>query len=488
MTIVRLSLVLAALSLPIPLTAARYFVSPCGSSTGDGSRGNPWDLQSALSQPSIVRPGDTIWLLAGTYGDGSGSTIFESNLTGTDRRPIVVRQFPGGRATINGGLRIYGAYTWYWGFEITSSITDRTGQIDGTSALKNGIDCFGPGTRLINLVIHDTRQGIGMWSEAVDSEIYGNLIFNNGFQAPDRGHGHGIYVQNKDGLKLLADNIIFNQFGIGISAYSSQAGWVRGLELDGNVVFNSGVISTDSNRDDNILFASGSGVDRIVLDQNLTYHTPNARTGYSRIGWEYDTVNGSAAIRGNYWIGGQIAVMLNRWKSLTFENNVTYSVGGLNALVDYPLGEAAQPYQWNGNSYFGTGWFSNASHTRTFPDWVGESGFDHNSTFTPGTPKGVWTFVRPNYYEPQRATITIYNWDQSPSVAVDLSSFLDPGTAYQIRDVQDFDGAPVATGRYDGNPVNIPVLARPVAPPNGSVPVAPRHTAPEFAVFVVLPR
>ena len=60
---------------------------------------------------------------------------------------------------------------------------------------------WAPGTKLINLVIHDTRQGIGIWQEALDSEAYGNLIYYNGFQASDRGHGHGIYVQNDEGNK-----------------------------------------------------------------------------------------------------------------------------------------------------------------------------------------------------------------------------------------------------------------------------------------------
>src|SRR5262249_10500020 len=46
-------------------TGLQYFASPGGSPSGDGSVSNPWDLQTALNQPSSVHPGDTIWLRGG---------------------------------------------------------------------------------------------------------------------------------------------------------------------------------------------------------------------------------------------------------------------------------------------------------------------------------------------------------------------------------------------------------------------------------------
>ncbi|MDQ2980376.1 MAG: hypothetical protein M3R62_14285, partial [Acidobacteriota bacterium] len=45
--------------------AAAYYVAPSGRPTGDGSIGNPWDLQTALNKP--IPPGSTIWLAGGTY-------------------------------------------------------------------------------------------------------------------------------------------------------------------------------------------------------------------------------------------------------------------------------------------------------------------------------------------------------------------------------------------------------------------------------------
>jgi hypothetical protein len=51
----------------VALSAADFYVSPSGSASGSGSIGSPWDLQTALDQPTAVHPGDTIWLRVGTY-------------------------------------------------------------------------------------------------------------------------------------------------------------------------------------------------------------------------------------------------------------------------------------------------------------------------------------------------------------------------------------------------------------------------------------
>src|ERR1700694_4013808 len=102
--------------------AADHFAAPNGSPTGDGSIGNPWDLDTALgspsgSQPASVQPGDTIWLRGGTYIPATGNG-FISHVKGTPSSPIVVRNYNRERATLQAGtnayvLAVYGADTWY---------------------------------------------------------------------------------------------------------------------------------------------------------------------------------------------------------------------------------------------------------------------------------------------------------------------------------------------------------------------------------------
>src|SRR5207244_11983656 len=108
----------------------------------------------------------------------------------------------------------------------------------------------------INLIVHDTNQAFGFWTPAIDSELYGNIVYFNGWDASDRGHGHGVYAQNKSGTKHIADNIIFDQFSHGIHIYT-EGGFINGFDLSGNIVFNNGVVSGITGPMRNILMCGG---------------------------------------------------------------------------------------------------------------------------------------------------------------------------------------------------------------------------------------
>ena len=95
----------------------------------------------------------------------------------------------------------------------------------------------------------------------------------------------------------------------------------------------------------------------------------------------------------------------------------------------------------------------------------------------------------PNRYERGRAHVIVYNWALQSQVAVDLSaSGLRSGEQYEIRDIQNLFGTPVATGTFTGAEVVLPMTGLRTALPTWRNAVLPRHTAPEFAVFLVQPR
>ncbi len=474
-------------------TGRQHYVSPSGSPTGDGSIDRPWDLQTGLSQSPAIHPGDKIWIRGGTYGHGRD--IFRSNLMGTAEAPIVVRQYPGERAIINGWLQVGccdrdpkpngGAYVWFWGLEFASSITDRTGYPAGPpkwgeSTVLDSADTWAPGSKFINNVIHDTRMGISMWTEATDAEAYGNIIYNNGFQASDRGHGHGFYVQNNTGTKYITDNIIFNQFDNGIQAYGSDQAQVRNITLEGNVVFNNGSIAGDPA--DDVVFAGGGGVRGARLINNYFFFTPLTNRGYNQLGW--GGANEDLTAEGNYFMGGFESVAMGNWQSVKFQNNHIYSQGKYDLILSTSNSTAG--YVWNGNTYYGSGMFMVNTSGTSFEGWQVKTHLDGKSTYRSGDPTGIWTFVRPNKYEQGRANIVIYNWDQADSVAVDLHGVLTPGRRYEIRDAQNFLAGARATGTFNGSPVRISMTGLSVAAPNGLVPVPPHHTAPQFGAFVVI--
>jgi uncharacterized protein (TIGR03437 family) len=458
----------------------QYFVAPHGTPQGDGSRDNPWDLASALQQPAGVGPGDTIWLLGGKYG--SGRDIFTSTLTGTRDRPILVRQALGERATIDGGLMIRGGHTWFSDFEVTCTLS---GPRNDARQAPDGIVVHGPGTKLINLVVHDTNQGISVWEGAVAAEVYGNLIYYNGFQGESRGHGHGLYTQNQNSIKVIRDNILFSGFAVGIHAYGSENAYVEGYDVEGNVVFNNGALSARGERTDNILFAGGRALRRIKLLNNFTYHTPDAEGGYSRMGWVFGGANEDVTIRDNYWMGGHSAVELWNWRDVVYENNRVYSKDSLIQALARDRVTAAPRYLWDENTYYGSGLFRFNGKNYTWDEWKQMTGLDGNSNYRPGRPTGVWTFVRPNQFDTSRATIIVYNWDMRPSVSADVSAVLKQGEEYEVRDAQNYFGAPVASGTFSGREISIAFAGLQPAAPVGQVPAAPRHTAPEFAVFIV---
>ena len=127
----------------------------------------------------------------------------------------------------------------------------------------------------------------------------------------------------------------------------------------------------------------------------------------------------------------------------------------------------------------------------TKKSWQSDAGFDINSTYIDNAPTGTKVFVRPNNYEPNRANIIIYNWDKANTVAVDLSSVLNPGDSYELRNVQDYFGD-VITGVYGGGELIIPMTGRTRAKPLGydqvtswyHNPLQP-NTFPEFGAFVI---
>lgn len=95
--------------------------------------------------------------------------------------------------------------------------------------------------------------------------------------------------------------------------------------------------------------------------------------------------------------------------------------------------------------------------------------------------------VLPNRYKPGRALVVVYNSSGLATVAVDLTGAVGQGAQYEIRDVQNISGAPVASGTYGGGTVDVALTSTAVPSPLTQHPEfpAPGHTAREFAVFVV---
>jgi hypothetical protein len=395
---------------PPPAARAGHYVSPTGSSGGTGSVDRPWDLASAIGGGKGVAPGDTIWVRGGTY---RGEFTFK--LDGSPSAQVVVRQYPGERATIDGNVIVFGSYTTLWGLEVMSS--------NPVATSRQGLNVKARGTKLVNLVVHDAgMSGIGFWVESPDSEVYGSLVYNNGTH---ENLDHGIYFQNQTGLKRIRDNIVFNNWAYGLHGYTSTAGYLYNIQLDGNVSFLNGLPGYGMAPD--IFVGGDKPASSITATNNMTFRRAD---GENTAKFGYGSVTGNSG--------------------LTLTGN--YLVGGLQIL----------------------GWSN-----------VANSGNTQLSSSAPPT-SGTTVFVRPNAYEAGRANIVVYNWSKQGSVSADVSNVLRSGDAYEVRNVQNFYGAPVASGTYGGGTIQLPMSAVPLPTLLGRSPRKTATTGPEFQAFVLL--
>jgi hypothetical protein len=473
--------------------ATDFYVSPSGTSAGNGSLANPWDLQTALNQPSSVKPGDSIWVLAGTYVPPN-SNGFVSNLNGTAAAPIIVRNYQGQRATLSGNqdfavLYAGGSYTWFWGLEITTSCAGRG--VAGNITCAVGVGAYGPDLKFINLIVHDTMQGFSAYNSSPDSEYYGNLSYYNGYVGTDRVHGHGMYFQNLTGLKTISENFVGDNADEGIQIYGSGTAALNGFVVSGNTLYNSGSWPA-ANYQYNVIVAGGLTRQNIRYTNNYSYFPLNAPGGFTQFGQYTDGQD--IAIQNNVFVGGgQPTAVADEAGPVSFTGNILYGSPSAGRLLAVALdtGQTFSTYTWDTNTYYDqTAYHFNSpvngnATNLAFANWQQSTGFEAHSTYVQGAPTGVWVYVQPNKYEAKRANITIYNWDLDAAVPVNLSGLLNPGDQYVIQDAQNFYGPPVASGTYTGSPVSLKMTGLTKAAPVGFP--APAHTAPQLGTFVVLP-
>jgi parallel beta-helix repeat protein len=468
---------------------AGYYVSPSGSASGDGSAARPWSLATLLSHPSTLRPGDTVWVRGGTYST-QGKT---SQINGSSSAPIIVRAYPGEQVRWDGGITIRGSNTWYWGLELYYSgwNTRRSGSSGSWPSDIPGpltsVNVFGPRVKFINCIVHDLGEGFDFWTEAVDAELSGNIVFNNGWSGPDRGHGHGIYTQNASGTKRIVGNVIFNNFGNGIQAYGSSSATIRGYYFEGNASFGNGSVG-DEGLQMNYIIGGGSPAEAITFTKNYGYHT-NLGGGGARVGW--GNSNRDISFTGNLIVG---ETAFYGWQSPQVTGNTFVGRNTMMQLVQ-PSGSTGG-YQWSGNGYYRVenryqpfSYMSGSTNLALdFSGWKSRLGIDGGSSFTESRPTGSKVVVRASTYERGHGIIIAYDWSRAGSVTADLSSVLSAGQAYEVRNAQDPLGAPVTRGTYGGGSVTLPTSGLAPVQPAGGPPTRAVSTGPEFAVFVVVPR
>ena len=231
--------------------AGDLHVAADGKPDGDGTEAKPLDLATAVGAAERVKPGDTVWLRGGTYrhavreGDGAA---YDVTLRGSAGQPVVIRPRTGERVTIDGTLRVIDPSDFVWIRDLELTVSEPRKEVKQPGSWPSdlgrphgGLEVRGgEGGKYINLVIHGAAGGISLWTPATNAEVYGCLVYDNGWQGPDRHHGHAIYTQNKDGTKTISNNIMFarrdkTDGSYSLHAYGSPRASVDNFVVEDNV-------------------------------------------------------------------------------------------------------------------------------------------------------------------------------------------------------------------------------------------------------------
>jgi len=478
--------ILASIHPTNSISAADYFVAPAGLSSADGTQERPWDLTTAFDKTQVIKPGDVVWLRGGTYGTG-GATLYLTKLVGTKKQPIIIRNYPGERAIINGGISANGpsAYNWFWGFEITNTSQERRVK---PSDRPTGLNLVGGnGHSVINLIVHNAgHPGIGFWSPVADDpQLYGNILWGNGiydiFTSPGTlaapwTRGSPFYMQNKEGSKYIEENITFRNFTTGMKAYT-QGGFVDGFRFIGNIAFDA--------PDWNFLNDGGakSPQRRLLLRENYLYRPPADIKASMRVGYNDD--QGDAVIENNYIVNGTSAdgaLFVRKYKEGVVVKNNTLVSNSILAQFRAPFPD--KPI-WDNNTYFSANpKFKLNDTTLSATEWQA-LGYDQNSQINTQLPIENKIFVRPNKYQAGRGHIVVYNWEKKSEQQIDVSTVLKTGDVYELRDAQNYFKV-LTTGTYNGSSISVPLNLTEVAPFIGSVThIENQHSPTDFNAFVI---
>lgn len=466
-----------------------YYVAPlcktfgqldpvCGKADNDGTKESPWDFYGVTQGQQFVEPDSVVWLLEGEYShpDNTADTIvpYKILISGSTNKPIHFRAENGNynAVKINSGVNLAGNWLWLWDVEmtyirqdgeikrydeLTGALVDdwrphtnyppyyfntsgyaelatvSTGRVEMNIEKENVSNC-----KVINNRSHKLGEGVSVWSTAANIEVYGNILYDNGWVDTNRGHGHGLYQQNITGTKrILSDNIIAGNMGHGLQIYSSKVEATENVDVIGNIFF----AARDGGRVNNNP-AIANGIVMGFIDSRNLYFNENYISSYSVL-MPYAISAGDLYAADGHT--RKYVTPANR----QCHDNIFYAAYNAEA---FDCNTEASNTVYN---YYGTNPLSE-----------------------------VKSYIRPNKYDGRRANLVVINPNAQDTVAISLGTFAKKGDKIMILNPLDMN-VPIEYGTYNGEYANIHwpdttwKLARYVTTPDNNI-------KKEFWGFVVI--
>ncbi len=485
-------------------TGRVVIVSPTGSSSGDGSLNKPYDLDTVIGYDrknnkkisSPLKPGDIVYLRGGLYGKGGNvGFVYKFYVSGSENNYITFRSYPGEKAIINGGIELWGQdLSTGWiiirDLEITNTDEVRWTDCIGSNnyecyARMAGISIYASHVKIINNYIHDTANGIYTAETSSDLEIYGNIVQNNGWVAPDRAHGHGIYVQNTDQTsKIVKANIVLpgiEDTGIHLFGNSAQAK---------NVIFEDNIHFTKRW----LMVSDEYEINDVIMRNNYLWNS------YIKISHSA-TVGPGFTIENNY-IGGagssqpeQMFIFNPDLGSFNIKNNVFCfdSTGGKTLIIDSYGYKADSKHILDYNYVCGSYNINYKGSLISYSSWKSQTGFNENQPNTnPRLTNKI--IVINNLYEDKKLYVVVYNWETKDVISIDLSDYgFLLGDKYVVRNAMNYNEDQPIIGIYSGGSINIKMKDWTLAYPIGwdkitkykNMAYRPENPYPLFGIFII---
>jgi hypothetical protein len=271
----------------------RRFVSVGGSDRSRGTLGHPWRTIGEALRAAV--PGEAVYVRSGTYPEWVGATR-----SGTARKPISLRAYPGEHPVVTGRLKIEDAFFCVKGLRFegrtSANTTDPLIYVSGAQHVEI----------LRNDILNAALSGVYVGDEgdlSEDVNIISNEIRGNGTH--DR-FDHGIYLGHvRDGL--IANNLVTDNRAIGVK-----------IEPEANAMVVTQNTVVDNGKDGIVVGGElgWSSNDNLVVNNIVAFN----KSWGIRTYWEHSIGSGNRALRnlvfrngeGAFWfLGGGMSAQLS---------------------------------------------------------------------------------------------------------------------------------------------------------------------------------
>lgn len=493
-----------------------YFISATATNAGaTGTVSDPWPYLNFFADQGRLPCGSTLWVRGGTYTTtmlvykpsgglfelsndcasntattyrvyGMESVVFDAQYDCNSQTAVgeQVMLVSGDYSILEGGYN-------QWRFTNSNNACKVITQCGSnpTKAPMRSVKVNGDYVKLRNLVINDNGEGVTDNGANNDgTEQTGLLVFNNGWNAPDREHGHGNYAHNDAYAtvqKVMRNGIYVRNYEYQTKLYSQTGAPVGNFALS-NLFFIGGFSASSPGAGNGLGFLiQGSNPSNVSMTNT---HVIDAATSINTDNYQAD----SFSLTNSYWDGGWA---INRTCAATVTNNVFSRSAGSNGSAQFSAQyfntaacdtapEAFTPIDNNlyyasrtGGNDFYAGITGGPYTTYGFTAWKA-LGVDTSSTFNTTTFPAVGTSpsgsatnysgVTVNPIIPNSGIVWVWNWKNSSTTTVDVSSILTVGDQYEVIDSQCGLCGAVSTGTYAGGSLTFSLNLTSITAPGGN--------------------